>query len=223
METIFWALAAAVAGTAVWNLAKKMEESRQLSRIRDLESRYRLSQGEALNLKEQMATIRGEMGVLQKSLEQERGDKSAALAAMALSLRKGALVLTAVYFAVGISMGSVSAWFAATWRAESKTVQANALETMGHELFRIKAELYEKRAEENALELKRLREEIQEERIQKVIALTKMQILLESLSPRKGEEGFSIDYQKLKKNIKNEIKTEPISVKMGVAEIPSRV
>jgi hypothetical protein len=223
MELIFWTAAAALIGAVVWTIAKKTEEARHLSRIRELESRFRLSQGEALNLKEQMATMKGEMAALQRNLEEERVSKSAVINEMALSFRKGALMLTAVYFAVGISLGSVSSWFAATWRAEAKMIRANAVETVDYELFKIRAELYEKRATENELELKRVREEAREERIQKVIALTKMQVLLESLSPKRGEEGFSIDYQKLKKNIRNEMKAEPIGVSMGVAEIRSRV
>lgn len=223
MGTIFWVFAAGAAGLAVWSLAKKIEEARHLSRIRELESRFRLSQGEALNLKEQMASIKGEMAVLQRNLEEERVSKSAVINEMALSFRKGALTLTAIYFAVGISIGSVSSWFAATWRAEARMIQTSAIETVNYELFKIKAELYEKRAAENELDLKRAKEEAREERIQKVIALTKMQILLESLSPKRGEEGFLLDYQKLKKSIRNEMKAEPIGVKMGVAEIRSRV
>lgn len=223
MDILFLTMIAALAGAAVWSITKKTEEARHLSRIRELESRVRLSQGEALGLKEQMATIKGEMAVLQRSLEEERVGKTAALSAMALSLKKGALTLTAIYFAVGISLGSLSSWFAATWRAEAKMIRTSALETMSHELFKIKAELYEKRALENEQELKRIREEIHEERVQKAIALTKMQILLQSLSPKRGEKGFLLDYQKLKKSVRNEIKAEPIAVQMGVSEIPRRV
>ena len=223
MGTTFWIVVTAFAAMGAWGLAKRLEETRHVSRIKELESKFRFSQGETLNLREQMAALRGEVTLLQKDLERERAGKAAALNEMALSLKKGALVLTAVYFAVGISLGSVSSWFAATWRAESKTVQVNAMEKMSYELFKIKAELYEKRALENENALEILKKEIQEERIQKVIALTKMQILLESLSPKRGEDGFLLDYQRLKKNIKNEMKAEPVAVKMGVAEIPSRV
>ena len=205
METAFILLGLLACAVLAWKAGQSIEQAKHLSRIRDLESKYRFSQGENSGLKEKLTGLQGEVAVLHKSLEEERDSKNIAIGRMAESFKKGLILAGVVYFAVGISLGGVVSWFATGARAEAKNLVRRTELELGRQLSDLKAEVLEKRVQEMQKTLEALRFELNEERVEKTVAVTKLQILLQSLSVQKGIEGFVLNYHKLRENLNREI------------------
>ena len=209
MTTVFLMIGLLLGGITAWHFVKSMEQTRHLTRIRELESKYRFSQGENTDLKEQMISLRGEVAVLQKNLDEERVSKNTVIAGLTESFKKGVLVMGITYFACGISLGGVISWFAASARAEARGLVRTTELELNRQLAVLRAEVLEKQAGEMQKNIDALRLELTDEKVEKTVALTKLRILLQSLSSQKGVEGFVLDYQRLKENLNREIEVKP--------------
>ncbi len=192
-------------GFVAWWSGKSLERTQNIARIRELESKTRLAQGESAGLKEQMGTLRSEVTSLQKSLNESRFAHTTSVTQLTQSFKKGLLVLTTVYFAVGLSLGGVFFWQAATWKIEKRSVSEKGEMELNTRLAQVQAQILEKQVDELQKNLEASRKAYQEEREQKTIVMTKLQILLSSLSFEKRIKGFALDYDKLKKNLKSKV------------------
>ena len=192
-------------GFVAWWSGKSLERTQNIARIRELESKARLSQGESSNLKEQLNVLRGEVGALQKSLNEARLAHTSSITQLTHSFKKGLLVLTTVYFSVGLSLGGVFSWQAATWRIEKRNVSQKAEMELNTRLAQVQTQILEKQADELQKNLEASQKAYQEEREQKTIVMTKLQILLSSLSFEKKVKGFVLNNDKLKKNLRSQV------------------
>lgn len=208
MSAIFLMLGLLAGGSAAWWLVKSSEQLRYASRIRELESKFRYTQGETLILKEQLAAVRTQMAAAEKTLGEERANHATALSMMAASLKKGILVLTAAYFSVGLVFGGSTGWLGASWKlGAQETAEKSRLE-MDARLAGVKVELLEKQLDQLKQSSTFFERALREERVARAVAMTKLQILLESVYPQKSGGGLALDEQRLKENLKNKIEVE---------------
>jgi hypothetical protein len=199
MESIFLTLGILLGGILAWWRAQSIERAKHVSRAQDLESKTRLAQGETLKLKEQVVKMNGEMAALRSSLDEERQSKTQALVQLALSFKKGLLALTTGYLAIGIIVGGTTGWLGAQAQNNHQPEMTQA---------QTKVEMYEKQIERLQYNFDANQIILLKEREEKAIAQAKLAILLESLSPKKGPEGFELDYAKLKEKLQNQASSE---------------
>ena len=207
MSAVFLMLGLLAGAAAAGWFVKSSEQIRFASRIRDLESKLRYSQGETLNLKEQITTVRAEITVVQKTLTEERAGHTAVLTQMAASFKKGILALAATYFAVGLAFGGTTGWFGASWRLGAREAGEKAHLEMDARLAELKVEPLQKQLDQSKESSSFFERALREERVARAVALTKLQILLESVYPQKAGDGLALDEQKLKRNLKDKIET----------------
>jgi hypothetical protein len=190
-------------GCAVaWWGAKTYERMKHAGRIRDLESKIRLAQGETFQLREQVSLLKGEVSVLHKTITEERVSKQTALTAMTESFKRGMLTVGMMAMAAGIAVGGGVSWQAATWRVEAQKAGLHYETELQNRLNALKVEYLEKQLNRYEKEMDRYRIGWQEEQVEKAVAQTKLEIIMNSLAPQKGIEGFALDYKKMKDSLK---------------------
>ncbi len=208
MSAIFLMLGLLAGGAGAWQLVKSSEQTRFASRIRELESKIRFSQGETLALKERLTVVQTQMAVAAQTLSEERTHHAAALSAMTASFKKGILALTAAYFTVGLVFGGTTGWFGASWRLGARQTAEKSRLELDARLAGLQVELLGKQLEELRRSSGIFELAMREEKTARAVATTKLQILLESVYPEKSGEGFFLDEQKLKKNLRDKIEME---------------
>ncbi len=209
MSAVFLMLGLLAGGAGAWRLVKSSEQARFASRIRELESKIRYSQGETLAFKERLTAARAEMAAAAQTLAEERTHHAAALSTLLASFKKGILALTAAYFTVGLVFGGTAGWFGASWRLGARQASEKSQLEMNARLAGLQVELLGKQLDELRHSSGIFELALREEKVARVVAMTKLQILLESVYPQKSGEGFFLDEQKLKKNLRDKIEMEP--------------
>lgn len=192
-------------GMAAWWGTKTYERVKAAARVRELESKIRLAQGETVQLREQLGLLKGELSILQKTLSEERVSKQTALAAISESFKRGVFAVGTMALAVGVISGGSVSWQAATWRAEAQKAHHNYEADLQNRLNGLKVEFMEKQILRYEKELDQYRGAWHEEQVQKAVAQTKLEIIMTSLAPQKGVEGFALDYKKLKNGLKKNL------------------
>lgn len=195
-----------------WSVGRALEKSRQARHLHDLEAKLRIAHTETSGLREQMSVLKGQMLTLQKNLDEERESKASALREMALSFQKQMMAGAICFFAAGgILTGSLS-WYVASVRAEAKHAVQTTAKTLEYQLASVRMELYEKEMGRLEKSLEAAEAALIEDRVEKTVAVTKLKIILESLSREKT--GFELDFQKLEREL-----NKPVSIAMpGVKE-----
>lgn len=190
MSAVFLMLGLLAGGAGAWQWVKSSEQIRFASRIRELESKIRYSQGETLALKERLTVVQAQMAAAAQTLAEERSTHAAALSAMTASFKKGLLALTAAYFTVGLVFGGTAGWFGASWRLGARQTAEKSRLEMDARLAGLQVELLGKQLEE-------LRH-----------SSGIFELALRSVYPQKSGDGFFLDEQKLKKNLRDKIEIE---------------
>ena len=208
MSAVFLMFGILAGGSAAWWLAKSSQQMLHASRIRELESKFRYAQGEALTLKEQLSAVRTQMAAAEKTLAEERAGHATALSTMAASFKKGILVLTTAYFSAGLVFGGTTGWLGASWKLGARETGEKLRLEMDARAAGLKVELLEKQLGQLEQSSSFFERALREERIARAVAITKLQILLESVYPQKSGAGLALDEQKLKKNLKDKIEIE---------------
>ena len=194
-------------GMVGW-LVRLYEASRFRSHIRDLEARLRYAYSESLQLKEKLVASQGEAAALRTSLGEERLSKNEALARLAATFQKSLLFVCVSVFAIGLTAGGTASWFGASWHTQLQTRMEKTDLEITARLSQLRAELLEKQLLQSQKELDQMRLQLHEESVSKTVALTKLGILLESLSPKNLWEGFELNHRKLKNNLAEETKPQ---------------
>ena len=216
MSAIFLLLGLLAGGAVATWFVSSSEHTHYTSRVKDLESKLRYAQGETVNLKEQLTSVRAQVLVTEKTLMEERLNHTTALSAMTVSFKKGILALTTAYFTVGLVFGGSAGWFGASWRVGGNQAGEKSRLEMGARLAELKSDLLQRQLDQLKESSTFFERALREERVARAVALTKLQILLESVIPQKSGEGFSLDEQRLKKNLKDKIEVESAYPEMPV-------
>jgi hypothetical protein len=174
--------------------------------VRELESKIRLAQGETFQLREQLSLLKGEVSILQKTLGEERISKQNALATLTESFKRGILATGMMALAAGVVVGGGVSWQAATWRVEAKKAADGYEIEMQNRVNSLKVEFMERQITRYEKELDHYRLAWHDEQVAKAVAQTKLEILMSSLAPQKGVEGFVLDYKKMKNGLKENAK-----------------
>ena len=208
MSAIFLMMGLTAGAAAAWWLVQSSEQARFGARVRELESKLRYSQGETLGLKEQLTVVRTQMAAAEKTLADARANHAAALSGMAASFKRGLLALTTAYFTVGLVFGGTAGWFGASWKLGAGQTGEKARLEMEAGLGELKVELLQKQLNRLEQSSDFFERALREERVARAVALTKLQILLESVYPQKSGDGLALDEQRLKKNLKDKLELE---------------
>ena len=208
MSAIFLIIGLFAGAAGIGWFVKSSQEARFGARVRELESKLRFSHGEILNLKENLTTVRAQAVAAEKTLTEERMQHTTALSMMAASFKRGILALTAAYFTAGLVFGGSAGWFGASWKLGASEAREKTQFEMDARLAGLKAELLQKQVDRLAQSSDFFEKALREERVVRAVAMTKLQILLESVTPVKGGEGFWVDDQKLKKNLKDKVEVD---------------
>ena len=148
MNALFLMLGLMAGGGAAWWLVQFAEEEKYTSRLREIESKFRFSQGEILNLKEQLIAVRAQVAAAEKTVVEERATHTMALSAMAASFKKGILALATAYCAAGLVVGGVSGWFGAGWKFGARGISEKSQLEMTARLAELKVDLLQKQLEQ---------------------------------------------------------------------------
>lgn len=216
MQTLFLVTGILLGCGLAWWAGKSYDRSQKKSMIRDLESRLRFSQGESLKLKEKVATMKGEVVSLQKNLNDQKLHHAEQLTTLGTSFKKGVLALGVCYFAVGITLGGVGAWFSATIQTEAKNIVEKAQLDFDARVAIEKAEYYKQKASGLTKDLKNMEEKFRALSVDKEVLVAKFRILLASMSPNQTLDGFGLDYSRLKKSLKNETRDQDAAIELPV-------
>ena len=208
MSAIFLMLGLLAGGVGAWRLVKSSEQIRFASRVRELESKIRFSQGETLALNERLTAVQAQMAAAAQTLVDERTHHAAALSAMTASFKKGILVLTTAYFTVGLVFGGTAGWCGASWRLGARQTAEKYQLEMDARLAGLQVELLGKQLAELRRDSGIFEQALREEKVARAVAMTKLQILLESVYPQKSRDGFFLDEQMLKKKLSSKIEPE---------------
>lgn len=184
-----------------WWVVRSFEQTRFRSTIQALEAKLRYSLGESSQLKEQITHLQGETVSLRKTLDDERIDKTRAMAQLTESFKKGILMLGTGALCFGLILGGGTSWWTATVQADSKHRMVRTELEIDARLAGLKVDVLEKQIQDLRVTLDRLTNILADERAEKNVASAKLQILLESLSFNKGIEGFGVNYEKLRQNL----------------------
>ena len=208
MSALFTMLGILAGGGAAWYLVKSSEHLRYASRLRELESKFRYVQGETLTLKEQLITAKAQMAAAEKTLLDERTTHTALLSRVTESFKKGILVLTGAYFSVGLIFGGTAGWFGAGWKIGAGQAAERSQYEMDARLANLKAEFLQKQVDQLARSSDFFEQTLREERVAKAVAMTKLQILLDSVYPEKSGGRLQLDESRLRKNLKEKIEID---------------
>ena len=207
MQMVQMMLGLGVGALLTWWIVRYVESSKHLSRIHELETQVRFGRGESSELKEQMLGLRHAISSAERTLNEERLDKANVVARMSQSFKKGMLVFGTVYLFSGVLLGGTASWFWSATQTDSQMTRRVMEKELTMRIAELKAELLGKQMISLENKVNGLESELLEVRVEKTIAQTKLRILLDSLSHERGIQGFVIDYEKMKKNLKKEIKT----------------
>lgn len=205
MQILYFLSGMLLAGIAVRWGVRHLEQSRYLARIRDLEARLRFASGESAELKKQVAKLEGEAELLKKTFERELDSKEKDLTRLADSFRRSVFWWATCYFLVGLFVGGGAGWLSATARGEARRAMATADLELEARLARLSARNLENEVQSLRAEMADLERNYYEARVQKLVAETKLQILLDSLEPQKGKEGFRIAFTKLDQDLRHSV------------------
>ncbi|MDA9101101.1 hypothetical protein N9K06_00345 [Omnitrophica bacterium] len=209
--TIFIGLCAFMAGGfGAWHLTRKFQDSRLEGRVHDLESRLRYTQQESAKLKETLAVQRGESSALKNTLQQERTHHANRYLKLGVGFRNALLFTTfGTFFMTSAVVGGL-AWFTSSIWNESRVSRVIAEAETSALFYQTKVSELQAALTFKQSELSDLKTRLVDQQVEKEVAVTKLQILLDSLSFQGGVQGFTIDYQKLRDNLKSNIEGQSL-------------
>lgn len=177
MATLNLIFAVIAAAAAAWWVTRIITERRQSEHIETLESKIRVAESDAVHLKEQVGTLRGEVVALQKTLSDERVSKQEALNSLTGAFQKGIIGIAMAAFVTGSAVAGGFAWMASSWHTELKMTAKNTEEKVQYELTKLKLELLEKQYDKSEKDREHFQSAWQEERILRATAETRLEAM----------------------------------------------
>ncbi|MBN1688261.1 MAG: hypothetical protein JW893_04100 [Candidatus Omnitrophica bacterium] len=220
---LFVLLGGALGGWIAWSATRTAERNRFTGRVKALETKLRLTQGEAGTLREELQSAKQELALVDARIESVRLEKLHAISRLHHKFRKTILFVGTVYLGVGLAGGGILGWQTASWKHQAEKTSRTTELQLTAELSKLKAELFEKELKDLRASIQATQREIMEERVLKAIAQTKLSIFLESLSRQKGVSGFVVDYEKLRDNLRKETPLQEVVMEPLSALTPARV
>lgn len=211
MLTLYFIAGWAVLGAIVWLIAERREKYRAEGKIRSLETKNRLIEGQRVQLNEQIGKLQQEVAFFQQSLEEEKKSKLVLETAYRETSSKKLFLTGGLSLAGGTLLGGfffgliIYAALTVHYQKELVDLQVTAKTSQQKvEFLEQRLGLVEKQAEDLRLRLDAEKEE-------KIVALTKLEIVLENLvSERWGNKVFSLFP---KRNKKPEETAQPLLTK----------
>ncbi len=184
-------------GVAAWFLAENNEKKKNNDIARLLKRKLQNSEGRVFSLTEQIQKLEANFVGVQKSLDEQRTQHIKTLREFHGTFKKGILISGLSCLIGGVAFGSI---FGASLTGAHNQQQILELrvvkEVAEHKTLFIAEQLKALKEEFNDLRLK-----FDEEREAKILALTKLEIVLKNLVSDKWGKGFSADLKKLRKTL----------------------
>ena len=216
---IYWAAGLVLGGALIWFLASVLERQKQVFRLNALENKFRFSENRALELQDKLAKVEQDANLLRQTFEEEKSAKDAALLRWHESVRQGT-VIAALCLLAGIFGGGSAAWFLGTLTLEAKNNRRTSELEISTRIAEVKASLFEKQLTQLQSDYTALEKSWFETRVEKTVAETKLQILLDHLVVEKDGRGFALDYKRMKKDWEDQNKADQAGRNSKMVPLP---
>lgn len=186
-----------IVGVLAWYLAEYTERRRNVEALQQLESKVRVAESRTLGLREQYEKLKETYNQLTASYERERSSQGNAIVAIQQTAKREKVRVGIAAILCGLMVGGfaggVGSWSLAHTKFRETILKMDVVARvaeMNAGMLRSQLEKLEERYEE-------MEHLLNEERIAKTIAFTKLEILLENLVTDKWKRGYSLDAHKL--------------------------
>lgn len=189
-----------LAGALAWVIAEYSERKKHQGIVAALEMKLKYAENRTLNLREQIGKLQHEISGLHQRVDREREAKFLVVRDMHRSMKKSIWMTGAGCLTLGLFFGGA---IAGLW-AGSSTDAKNRRQMMELDIIARVAEInaghFKDQLAKLEAEFTHLRKVLDEERIAKTVAQTKLEILLENLVTAKWKRGYVLDMNKLQQD-----------------------
>lgn len=199
MATFSTLLAFIVVGVAAWFGAESYERRKNATQVRALQAKLHFTESRALEFRNQFEQLQKDVGGLREGLAHAHEARSLALMGFHQSFRKGVLTSGAACLVFGLVFGGTVSGFWSTVSTQTKNRQQIIDLQVIARVAEMNAKIFKDEVDKFKKDFEVLRKSLDEERIAKSIAMTKLEIVLENLVGEKWGHGFSLDPKKLKR------------------------
>ena len=198
-------------GVAAWFIAERNERNKRTLEKNSLESQLKSAEKRAFLFRDESAKLKSSLLALENQLQQERQTALSTSSGFQHVLRRGMIISGVASLCVGILSGGLigGTWFGyrLDQRYREKIMQMDIISRVAN----INAENYKTQYEDLKKEFTSLRLALDEERVAKTIALTKLDVVLDNLVVDRWGKGYALDPKKLKENWERSSKVKPTS------------
>jgi hypothetical protein len=187
---------------AAWLLGVFTENKKKSAFINSLEAKVKLQENRAFDLQEKLVRVQGDADLLRRALDEEKEAKQTALLELNGQIKRGMAMVVSCLLG-GLVLGGTVSWFWSASAAEAKKNRQIGRMEIETRVAEVQADLLARQLDQLQIQYESLRKDWYQLLEDKLVAQTKLEILLENMTI--GKEGTpALDYKKMKKSLQKE-------------------
>ncbi len=201
MSTLALLFLAITVGALCWFGAETFERRRQLSERMAMESRLKYAESRALGYRDQAAALQRKVEAVRADLEAEREQRMTAAMGFHQEFKRGVALSGAGFLLFGLIVGSTVSALWTGWRVTEKTQEKMIQLEVVARVAEMRAGHYQEHLQRLNEQLDRMQQALDEEQAAKVVAMTKLELVMQNLVSDWLGRGFVLDSKKLEKKL----------------------
>lgn len=184
-------------GATLWFLGEYVERQKSQAKIKDLQNRLRFSDSRVITFKEQLVRLQNESQTLKEALHKERETRIEKFAALRKNFKRNSIYTSVGFLTFGLVFGgSISGLWVKASTDHAVRTQLSELHVVAR-VAEMNAKMFSEQVRLLNREIKDLRNQLDHERVEKAVVMTKLRIVLDSTMDDKWKKVFTIDPRKL--------------------------